>query len=107
MRCAAIKSSHTAPYPPPALCPPANPPRNCSGKQLGFKWADAHGGDSSMQLALRCVSGYNACCEECLIDYGCKRFMGTARSCTMLYDAANATLAKAPSKSCVGVMQVV
>ena len=62
---------------------------------------------SSKWQVLKGVLGYDACCQECQINYACTRFMGSARSCTLLFDSANATLAKGPRNSYVAVMQAV
>ena len=94
----------SCPAPPSATCPSANPSRNCTGKQLGRQWPTG-GNPGYYRLDLPKVSGYDACCEECKSDYACKRFMGGKRGCTLLYDAADATLAKGPRKSYVGVIQ--
>ena len=91
--------------PTPIPCPPANPPRNCTGKQLGYKWADAASSASSPPLPLPRVDGYDACCRACQSDYGCKRFQGGKRGCTLLYDVAGAAPVKGPRKSYVAVMQ--
>jgi hypothetical protein len=82
----------------------ANPPRNCTGKQLGYEWAKPPRNSSYYRLKIPKLSGYDACCQACQDDYGCKRFVGGARSCTLLFDAPDATLVPGPSDSFVGVM---
>ena len=98
------RAARPTPHPPSSVALPATPPRNCTGKQLGYQWASA-GNSTDSRLEIPKLSGYDACCEACTDDYACKRFMGGKRGCTLLYDDANVILVAGPRKLYVCVMQ--